>query len=235
MEKTVISTDVDREGDALLVFFSGGGKGMGGIPHVGFRKTTDCLPAKLAFVRDPSRSAYLGELPGIGRGHDDLAAAVTRVREEAGVSRVVCVGNSMGGYAALVVGSMIRADEVLAFSPQTFLTAWLRFRHWDRRWEGQMRRVRADPTINREAGDLRSYLAEPGYGKATIFADRSYRLDRIHALRVARLPRTSVRWVQGRHNVIRHLRNSGELVAILREACIAHRGARIGHSLSAVV
>ncbi|MFT0859520.1 alpha/beta hydrolase [Ancylobacter sp. G4_0304] len=50
-------------------------------------------------------------------------------------ARVVAYGHSMGGYAAIRFADALRADAVLAFSPQASLTL-----SWEKRWE--MARVR---------------------------------------------------------------------------------------------
>jgi hypothetical protein len=215
-----IELDLDRDGDTLLVTFGGIQQGMGGIPPFEFRRITEGLRAKLVYVRDPAQSWYHGVLPGIGRGLPALQDAVAGALARSGASRLVCIGNSMGGYAALVVGSALGADRVLSFSPQTFLSRWLRMWYRERRWEPKVGNAWRSDSAVRAAFDLRRYLARPNWGDATVFADSAHRLDRIHAMRVSSLPRLRTEWVEGGgHALVRILRDSGALEAVLRQAC----------------
>lgn len=73
------------------------------------------------FVRDPLRAWYLR---GIGTAGHTFESVVARLAEEIAISRparVVTVGASMGGYAAVRAGIALRADTVLAFGPQVVL------------------------------------------------------------------------------------------------------------------
>ena len=44
------------------------------------------------------------------------------------------LGSSAGGYAALLFGRLLEADEVHAFGPQTFISPSLRLRYSDNWW-----------------------------------------------------------------------------------------------------
>jgi hypothetical protein len=52
--------------------------------------------------------------------------------------RAVFTGGSMGGYAAMLLGSRLGAGEVHAFSPQTFISRLLRHHYRDFRWQQQV-------------------------------------------------------------------------------------------------
>lgn len=216
--ESALFKDLGREGDALLVTFGGIAQGIG-MPRFEFLRITNELSAKLLFARDISQSWYHSELPEIGLGIVDLAKTITEVTAEAKVKRVVCVGNSMGGYAALLLGSLTAADQVIAFAPQTFLTRRLRFIHGDRRWREQCKKLYSSPHLLKPALNLKQYLANPSYGHAVIYADPSLKVDAAHAKHLQSLPRTSVCWVQGGHNLVKGLRDSGELLRILSDAC----------------
>ena len=210
-----LQTVLDRPGDCLLVTFGGVNQGMG-LPPFEFRRMTAGLDCKLALVRDPSQAWYQGPLPGVGEGLSDLALSLERVAGRAGVSRVACIGNSMGGYAALAVGSLMGADRVAALAPQSFIGRGLRLRYLDRRWSSQMRAARRAPSSDRSSWDLSRFLAEPGYGAAEVYAGRDSRLDRVHAERLRSLPRTRVHLRAGRHDLVKRLRDEGELQDLLQ-------------------
>ena len=58
------------------------------------------------------------------------------ILDEQDVERLVMIGSSAGGYAALAFGALLQADLVLSFSPRRSSTApgW---RRWETcRWPG---------------------------------------------------------------------------------------------------
>jgi pimeloyl-ACP methyl ester carboxylesterase len=66
-------------------------------------------------VLAPALPGHLGGPPL--RGDFDLAGHVERVMDEAGVERAHLVGNSLGGYVALVLATRGRAESVVALAP----------------------------------------------------------------------------------------------------------------------
>lgn len=216
-DASALGLDLEREGDTLLVMFSGYQQGLG-MPVTEFRRITQPVAAKLAFLRDLSQAWYHGPLPGVGDGPAEVAAALKKLQASAGCRRLVCIGNSMGGYGALMIGSLAAADRVIAFSPQTFISPWLRLRHWDRRWRARIAAAHRSDCALREAFDLAAFLRPPGYGRADLYADRVHRLDALHANRLAGVERTTVHAVDGGHVAIRQLRESGALLAIIEGA-----------------
>lgn len=211
-----VSTELDRPGQTLMVVFGGINEGIG-MPVFEFKRITSDLPVKLVFLRDTSQAWYHGSLSGIGEGIPALVKYLRKICVEQGITNLICIGNSMGGYAALVVGSLLNAQNVLAFVPQTFISRWLRMRYLDRRWVKKIRHARTRPSALAEAFDLRSFLGEPGYSNATIFYDRTHRLDATHAHRLRHLPNTHIESVSGGHKAIQRLRDSGRLAEILRQ------------------
>lgn len=212
-------TDLDRPGDTLFVTFGGLAQGIV-VPPFDFHRIVKGFPVKLAFFRDVSQTWYHGELPGIGRGIQAVADKITELKLECGANRVVLVGNSMGGYAGLVVGDLIEADEVVAFAPQTFLTRWLRFRFGDRRAKGEIANLRGVGESIKGSLDLMRYFKTPRYKRAKIYADRTHKIDYDHAMRLANHANTEIHWVdEGAHAMIKKLHRKGEFKRILAEAC----------------
>jgi pimeloyl-ACP methyl ester carboxylesterase len=66
-------------------------------------------------VLAPALPGHLGGPPL--KGDFDLAAHVERVMDEAGVQRAHIVGNSLGGYVALLLATRGRAESVVALAP----------------------------------------------------------------------------------------------------------------------
>lgn len=216
--ESAIKTDLDRDGDTLFITFGGISQGIG-MPRFEFYRITQSLPAKLVFIRDFSQAWYHLELPDIGIGPQAIAKVIEQLKKTTNAKKIVCIGNSMGGYAALLIGSLVQADQVIAFAPQTFISKWLRWLHKDDRWEEQICNVRQSNYADKKMFDLKGYLNNPGYSNAIIFADKENKLDAIHAKRLCKVKDTSIRWVSGGHSLVKELRNSGELSKILNDAC----------------
>lgn len=70
---------------------------------------------KHIFVRDVFKQWYIR---GINAQCNNIEALADLLKEEARGMKVVTVGSSAGGYAAIVLGSLLQAECVLAFNAQ---------------------------------------------------------------------------------------------------------------------
>eukprot|EP00746_Dinoflagellata_sp_MGD_P009346 gnl/MRDRNA2_/MRDRNA2_118970_c0_seq1.p1 gnl/MRDRNA2_/MRDRNA2_118970_c0~~gnl/MRDRNA2_/MRDRNA2_118970_c0_seq1.p1 ORF type:complete len:273 (-),score=58.34 gnl/MRDRNA2_/MRDRNA2_118970_c0_seq1:222-1040(-) len=73
------------------------------------------------FCRDLQQSWYLKGTPEKQGGFDTVVAALRAEIEAVKPVRVVTLGASMGGYAAIRAALTLEADAVIAFSPQVIL------------------------------------------------------------------------------------------------------------------
>jgi acetyl esterase/lipase len=148
------------------------------------------------------------------------SAALESLVDEVGAQRVVFTGNSAGGYAALLFGALSRSPVLVhAFSPQTFLGRWRRLVVHDRRWKEEIGRLRASDAGS-EWMDLRGVLkASSGRSVLHVHYPAAHRLDRLHAWRLRGLPGVELHPEEGGgHNVIRTLRDRGELGPLIAGA-----------------
>lgn len=103
-----------------LMVFAGGAGGFGGplaLAHEWFRR----LDASIVYLRDPRDLFYLAGLPSLG---GDLSSAISELRAVAaslGADRILCIGTSAGGYAALRFGLDLAAERVLSLSGPTVI------------------------------------------------------------------------------------------------------------------
>ena len=209
-------------GSRSLLMAFGGIIGALGIPPFEFFNLTRDLDLSRVYVRDLEQSWYHAGLPGVSSGVRDTAEFLARVAKDSGAVRLVLVGNSMGGYASLLFGALLGADEVHAFSPQTFIDPANRARHGDARWSAQMASLhRGSPS---PYYDLVPVLRDrAGGGTLTVHYSPADALDTVHAERLASLPNVRVkRYLEGGHNVIKYLRQIGALEQIVRDATASH-------------
>lgn len=213
---TAILLQEDSEADALLIAF-GGLFGSVAVPVYEFAKFASALSAKGMFLRDPHRAWYFRGLPEAGEDLQSVEKVLAQHLERLRPRRVVAVGASAGGFAALHFGARLGFDEVHAFSPQTTVAKWQRFRLGDRRWKKDIRNIHTSPSENRIFEDLVPTLAARRPGSTFhVHYCHSENLDVAHAMRIASCEDVFLHaYAEGDHKVIRWLKKRGDLSRIL--------------------
>ncbi|HEX2723894.1 MAG TPA: hypothetical protein VHM24_13340, partial [Gemmatimonadaceae bacterium] len=83
-------------------------------------------------LRDSSQTLYLRglnpEAPSLAKLIDLLRQEIDRLAPE----KVICIGTSGGGFAAILAGHLLKVDQVHAFGPTVYASIWavLRNRDW---------------------------------------------------------------------------------------------------------
>jgi hypothetical protein len=125
---------------------------------------------------------------------------------------------SAGGYAALAYGTLIGADVVAAFSPQTVIDLDVMNAFGDHRYDEQLGDLAARGSLDRRWIDLRAALpgARCAQTRCELHFDTESEPDLRHAERIAGLEGVSLMPHPGvGHNVPRALRQRGELKPLL--------------------
>jgi acetyl esterase/lipase len=159
--------------------------------------------------------------PEHGDSLTSVADGLTRVLAARGVERLVVTGNSAGGYAALVFGTLLGADTVLAFAPQTVLDLDLLAELGDHRWDQTVGKIVAAGSLDERWVDLRAALPDARRANThyQVYFDESLLVDRRHAERLRGLPGVRLyRFGRGEHGLVRSLREAGALERMLRAA-----------------
>lgn len=112
--KAIVAHAIPGTGSRLVVSCSGPGSPFSKIPAPEF---VDAAPmggtAHALFLSDPARSWMNGD--GVAQAMVDT---ITRYCDEQGIEEVVTIGQSMGGFAALVLPDLLPVTTAIAFSPQ---------------------------------------------------------------------------------------------------------------------
>jgi hypothetical protein len=217
-----LSFDLGHDSRTLIVAF-GGMAGQLGMPPFEFFKATGDIPVKRLFVRDLHQAWYHRGIPGYGSTLESTATALGELLADHDVERLVVTGNSAGGYAALAFGTLLGADTVLCFAPQTVLDLDLLDSWADHRWDDQLRRIAQDGALDRRWSDLRAVLplmrrADTRY---ELYYDRTLECDRLHAERLTGLEGLALNPLEeGAHDVALMMRNSGELARVLHRVLL---------------
>jgi hypothetical protein len=211
--------DLDGDARALLVLFGGIAGGVS-MPVFEFFRLTSSMPGKKLFLRDPLRSWYQRGIPGIGESAADVREFLTDVIARAQVDRVVMTGASAGGFAAMLFGVWCQADEVIAFSPQTFIDPLNRQQAGDTRWAEQIDPLHNAPRLQQAVFDLVDVL---GTSELTIpigvHVSSDDELDLLHARRIAYVPGVKIiEHANGGHRLVKTLRDRRLLQPMLLNA-----------------
>jgi hypothetical protein len=216
-----LSLDADGDSRTLLVAFGGLMGERIGEPAFEFSMATRQMPVKRLFVRDLRQAWYHRGMPEYGTTLASVADGLGELVAEHEVDRLVMAGNSAGGYAALVFGTLLRADTVLSFAPQTVLDLPTLATMGDHRWDDQLQGIAAANALDPSWTDLRQALPASARGGTSyrIFFDDSLAVDRLHAERLRGLPGVRLyRFGAGAHGLVRELRGAGALEHLLRDA-----------------
>lgn len=109
---------IPRAGSSQLYFvYTGGAKKLGVDPRL-FFKRTGLFERNVALFRDEHNAFYMNGLSAsidsfdaLLAWHHDFRARLPQVK------RVFCIGTSMGAYAAILFGHLLKAERVWAFGP----------------------------------------------------------------------------------------------------------------------
>lgn len=104
------------DSDELVVYFSSASATR--LEGVGTLKR---FPVNKLFIRDPGKNWYNGPIAGVSNDADSLAVALDEVVSTFDREKVTFVGSSMGGYGALLLGSLLGVGQIRAVAPQIVL------------------------------------------------------------------------------------------------------------------
>lgn len=200
-----VTIDLTYKDRPLLIAF-GGMVGRLGIPPFEFFNLTKNLDVNKIYLRDLSKTWYHSGLPGISNNIDETASFLRRKIDESGADKIVVVGNSMGGYAAIVFGILIKADIVHAFSPQTFIkdADFIRSKEQLQNVHDNFSNKYFD--IN-EVAKLHNNL-----GEFNLYYNSKNKIDKKHAMHLKSSKNIVLHSFRGSgHGLIKELKDSGEL------------------------
>jgi len=215
-----VSIDLDWHGRPLIIAFGGIVGGME-IPPFEFFNITSGLCVNKIYLRDLKQSWYHSGLSGVTTNIDETVCFLKKKITACRPSKVVVVGNSMGGYASILFGVLLKADIVHSFSPQSFINKFSRILCWDRRWRAQIAAIYCLGNSRRFL-DLKEILKSTDItGEVHVYYSAKNRLDKKHAERLAFSNKVELHTFVGKdHALVKLLRDSGELENILLKSLL---------------
>ncbi len=206
-----------NESSNLLVSFGGIAHGLGGSPMFEFYNSLKTIHCDKLFIRDFRQGWYHLGVDNKIVDIDGLSEYLVNFITEGNYKKVCFLGNSMGGYAALLLGNLIGVDRVIAFVPQTFIGIKLKLLSRDFRWLKELSRVYFSRTKNVKYFDLNNVITKQNINaEINVYYSADNRLDKIHANRLAVDDRIKIEEIsKGGHGVAKVVRDSGDLEKIL--------------------
>jgi len=68
-------------------------------------------------LRDKNNAWYHHGVEGLGKDVDETTVSIRKIIKEIKPSKIITIGQSMGGYAAIMYGALLEADKVISFGP----------------------------------------------------------------------------------------------------------------------
>ncbi len=217
--KSPVAVDLSHNNSSLLIAF-GGIAGALGVPPFEFFNLSKDLNINKIYMRDHQQSWYHRGLPNLAEDIDGIANFLEQNIQQAKPKNLVLVGNSMGAYAAILFGTLINADVVHAFSPQTFIDKENRKKYRDKRWGRQIKKTHK--ILDEKYFDLNSLLSKKKSNcDINIYYSIKDKLDKLHAEHLIPLPNIKLHaFQQGDHSIVKNLRDSGELKTIVNNSIL---------------
>jgi len=184
----------------LLIVFAYINQVLGTRSHSSFLRNVDC---KKLFLNPGKNEWYQTGVPGVADTYTGLLRFLQDVASDFSDHEIICLGHSMGGFAALGFGVSIGASRILASVPEVTLNVpnSLSIRH--------MKGVKLD------CDDLTDVLAYNTRSDITALVGRRNVFDMGMGYRLLSFPRTDVIELDTGHNTFPYLKDVGKLGATL--------------------
>ncbi|SHE88416.1 Uncharacterised protein family (UPF0227) [Psychroflexus salarius] len=202
-----------KKGSDVIVITFGGIKMGIGMPRFEFKNILIKYNCDQAFIIDPNQSWYqdgINSKPNF----ESLKSEIENIIRD--YKKVIFIGNSMGGFAAIMFGALLNVDRVISFSPQTFISRYRRAYYGDKRWSDQINSIVSKNYLN-----LKRLLLKTKSKNSTIYSiyySTTDKLDKIHSERLSKLKSCNLySYSFGGHNLVKSLKDKGILTEILNE------------------
>ena len=217
-----VAIDFSEDRNVLLIAFGGLALKLG-IPMFEFEKVTNGLKnINKIYLRDHKRLWFHRGLQNIGNSVESILNYLQDYTSHKSTHKVVVIGNSGGGYAALLFGHLLSADEVHAFSPKTSIHPLTRLIQKDlpKIW---MIQLLPSLILNGQKKYFDLHKVLKSFKNCSthyhIYFSLDHRSDYFHATRIRDVFNVHLHPYRfGHHGLVKSLRNNGELREIIDQA-----------------
>ena len=204
----------DETKKPLIIAFGGIANGIGG-PIFEFKNLLkENIDCHKIFIKDSNQSWYHKGANGLGNNINELKNDIEKLIEKINYSEIITIGASMGGYASLLFGSLLKVNSIISFIPQTFIDKETRKKHKDNRWSKQMKSVHENNQnyynlINLNFTNINTKII---YGKTDL-------LDTIHAKRMNKHKSIEIIKYNANHqSIFKKLKKDNQLINLIKKS-----------------
>lgn len=177
-------------------------------------------PVNRLYVRDLNKRYYLQGIDSKTNSIERFTSLLKEKMANFGSEKVIFIGNSGGGFAALLYGMILQPTQVLAFAPRTYLDNKNRQKYADTRNSDLVNATVEEGSSYgyRDFLDLMNvYKAyKPQKTRFHICWDKNNRIDDKNAKRLWYPDVIQHSYENGSHLVAKHLKNNGLLHSFFR-------------------
>jgi hypothetical protein len=176
-------------------------------------KNIDC---HVIFIRDTNQLWYNNGAIGLGTNINELKNNIQEIINKINYSTIITIGGSMGGYAALLFGSLLPVNGIIAFGPQTFIDKYNRKKYKDFRWRSKIKNLYNNNNNNNNNHHTYYDLSKLSFQNINVKIIYGYDsvLDKKHAKRMKN-KNIIVTGECGGHGIVKNLRDNGKLLKII--------------------
>jgi hypothetical protein len=202
-----------RPGAKTVVMVFCGRRHQLNMPLWLFQRWMTTCEVSVVYLRDFAETMYLGGVRSCG-SYEATVRRLGRIVEEVKGDRIVCLGNSSGGYGAMRYGLELGAERVFGFGAAVNMTP--AFNTFLNRNEAAQRLAADFPEATLDLREL--YLAAARRPETELFYGAKAWDDRIHAEHMAGVPGAALRPIPDYdgHGVLPELIRRGQFDQLLR-------------------
>lgn len=213
-DNTSIHMDINTSSKSLYIFFGGIANGIA-MPPFEFYKYSKIMDCSKIFLRDLKQSWYHLGLKDKSKNIVETKHIIENLIRENTPEHLTFVGNSMGGFAAILFANLIGQGRVVAFAPQTFISPSMRWKARDARWKIAIYKTYFKTIGVPKFFDLREVLSSSQV-PTDIYFSATDSLDTKHAKHLEHFKNVRIHEIsEGGHGVVKTLRDRGMLSDIL--------------------
>ena len=208
-------------GARKLFFYFGALVGGTKVPPFSFYSVSKELEGSRILLRDLDNVWYHLGLRDVSSNIYETSDWISEQFRRSNCDQAYFIGNSGGGYAAILFAALTGLGKAVAFAPRSYLSPLLKLRNLDQMHSRHYLRMYRKCVFVPKAWDLKKILGQRIHKpQIAIYYDGNHRIDSIHAKHLEGISNIELhRMETGGHDLVTHLNPDGRLLSILQNEC----------------
>ena len=168
------------------------------------------------FIRDIKREFYLNGLKNTTKNFQETIDLIKELTSVKNYRKIVAIGASAGGFAAILYGQLLNFSKVIAFNPQTVLSIEMETVLKDYKFNklcGKLRKLNTSDTLYQNCLNLKNLI--PFKTKVDLHYSGLSKVDKKHAEYIEHENCKLIKYQSSSHLIAQQLRESEELKSII--------------------